>query len=633
MKPGEKLGPFDIEKKIGSGAMGAVYRGRYRKTGQKVAVKVMIAGSIGNETAMARFQREAEILKQLNHRNIVRFYIASQYQGAPYYAMEYIEGEPLDHVMQRRGRLTWEETVELGKQVCAALQHAHDAGILHRDLKPSNLMIAPDGTVKLTDFGIAKDLDVTQLTSANSTVGTAAYMSPEQCKGERNLTHKADLYSLGVVLYELITGQKPFQAETTMDMFLQHVQGEFVRPARLVLDVPVWLDTLICQMLEKKPEHRPFDAAMVGKVLGQIAEKVAAQQSAGVDAAKTRRADRGSASHGVVDEQDKKVARSLMAGMKIRKAKKKRRQKPFFERAWFQGSVLAMFLAGIVFFIIKVFQPATPEQLLRQIESRMNAAKDFDAKLEVRDPGPIKMYLDLYGARDNEETRRVRRLADDLDVDNRWRALKKKGMAGENQQLSNWAAEAQKAEQAGDWEKSEKLWQKLSVPETKDDDDARIWGLVAAWRLQELAAAKSEDDALSVKLQERFQAAVPSESASEPEQHALDALLYEQFKDLPSAQKAWSQFQSKDPGDRSMEKWALLAKKHLRGIKVPDDADEQLAMKTQAIKNVLAFAQKDRSKSESLYHEIVRLYGKDSDPDVHKLVERAQTALAALTSP
>src|SRR5947199_227068 len=121
MKVGQKVGPFDIEKKIGSGAMGSVYCARYRKTGQRVAIKIM-----------------------------------------------------------------------------------------------------PDGTLKLTDFGIAKDLDVTQLTNANCTVGTAAYMSPEQCRGERNLTHKSDLYSLGVVLFELLTGHKPFDAETTMDMFLQH---------------------------------------------------------------------------------------------------------------------------------------------------------------------------------------------------------------------------------------------------------------------------------------------------------------------------------------------------------------------------------------------------------------------------
>src|SRR5208282_5154710 len=158
--------------------------------------------------------------------------------------------------------------------------------------KPSNLMVTPDGNLKLTDFGIAKDLDVTQLTAANATVGTAAYMSPEQCRGEKNLSHKSDLYSLGVVLYELLTGRKPFKAETTIDMFLQHVQGSFERPARIAMEIPVWLDTIVCQLLEKKPEHRPYDAAMVSRALNQVAEKVAALQSAGVDVAKARFADR-----------------------------------------------------------------------------------------------------------------------------------------------------------------------------------------------------------------------------------------------------------------------------------------------------------------------------------------------------
>ena len=122
------------------------------------------------------------------------------------------------------------------------MQHAHEHGIVHRDLKPSNLMILADGTLKLTDFGIAKDLDRTALTEANCTVGTAAYMSPEQCKGERNLTHKSDLYSMGVMFYELLTGRKPFNAENAMDMFLQHCNAEVERPSRIVLDIPVWLD-------------------------------------------------------------------------------------------------------------------------------------------------------------------------------------------------------------------------------------------------------------------------------------------------------------------------------------------------------------------------------------------------------
>src|SRR2546428_13309661 len=147
MQVGQKIGPFDIEKKIGSGAMGSVYLARYRKTGQRVAIKMMLMGMADNDVSLARFEREAEVLKQLDHQNIVRFYIASQFQGTPYYAMEYVEGEALDQALERKGRLTWEEVVELGQQVCAALQHAHDQGIVHRDLKPSNLMITPDGTL------------------------------------------------------------------------------------------------------------------------------------------------------------------------------------------------------------------------------------------------------------------------------------------------------------------------------------------------------------------------------------------------------------------------------------------------------------------------------------------------------
>src|SRR5262249_26088892 len=254
------------------------------KTGQRVALKFIAAGAAANPRQFDRFEREAEILKQLKHPNIVRMFGHGKHQKLPYYAMEYIEGQTLQQVLEGRGRLPWEEVVALGKQLCSALQHAHDQGIIHRDLKPSNLMVLPGGRLKLTDFGIAKDLDVTQLTSANCTVGTASYMSPEQCKGERNLTHKSDLYSLGVVLYELLTGEKPFDADNAMDMFLKHVKGKFEGRSRLAMDIPPWLDTLVCQLLEKKPEKRPFDATVVASALDQVVEKVTAQQSAGVDA-------------------------------------------------------------------------------------------------------------------------------------------------------------------------------------------------------------------------------------------------------------------------------------------------------------------------------------------------------------
>ena len=292
MLVGKRIGPFIVDKELGAGAMGAVYRGRHAESGAKVAIKVVGLSLTGNATALKRFKRETSILKQLDHPNIVKLLATGKVQGTPLFVMEFVEGESLDRVMERRGRISWEDLIPLGQQLCAALQHAHDKGIIHRDLKPANIMMLKDGTIKLTDFGIAKDIDVTALTGANSTVGTAAYMSPEQCRGSADISPQSDLYSMGVMFFELITGRKPFLAETVMDMFMQHTQGQFPRPSKIVMDIPIWLDKLICQLLEKKPEDRPFNASKVGEALGKVKEKWESQQSAGLEAAKKRRADR-----------------------------------------------------------------------------------------------------------------------------------------------------------------------------------------------------------------------------------------------------------------------------------------------------------------------------------------------------
>src|SRR5262249_14876090 len=159
-------------------------------------------------------------------------------------------------------------------------------------------------------------------------------------------------YSLGVLFYELITGKKPFFAETPMDMFLQHVQGTFERPSRLVLDLPVWLDTLICQLLEKKPEQRPFDAATVAAALDRIQEKVEAQQSAGVDAVRSRAADRPR-EQARLDAEDKEAARSLLG--KKRKKGRKKSSVPFHQRLWFKAGLFSALLVGIGFVFYLAF--------------------------------------------------------------------------------------------------------------------------------------------------------------------------------------------------------------------------------------------------------------------------------------
>jgi eukaryotic-like serine/threonine-protein kinase len=383
MRAGQQIGPFVVDRELGSGAMGSVFRARHTGTSEFVAIKIVAPGLSSNSTIMARFQREAAILKQLRHRNIVRLVATGKFQGTPFYAMEYVDGESLDHVIERRGRLTWEEVVEFGQQLCAALQHAHEAGIIHRDLKPSNVMIVPDGTVKLTDFGIAKDMDRTQLTAAQCTVGTAAYMSPEQFKGERDLTAKSDLYNMGVMFYELLTGNKPFNADNAMDMFMQHLTGTFERPSRRVLDIPIWLDNLVCQLLEKSPDKRPVNAEMVGRALSHVKERVLTLQSAGVEAARTRNVDRPPGQR--LEEEDKDAARTLLG-----RKKRKKKKVPFYQRRWAQAFVLSALLVGIVFVIWRALQPPSPDQLY----ARAAAFDDPERRDTAQDA--MKEFLERY---------------------------------------------------------------------------------------------------------------------------------------------------------------------------------------------------------------------------------------------
>src|SRR5512135_266345 len=194
---GEQLGSYRIEAILGTGAMGVVYRAINDSTGRQAAVKV-ISGEVGQKGKLhERFRREAEILQQFRHPNIVRFLALGRFKGTSYFAMEFVPGETLEQMLRRRGPFPWREVVDLGIQLCDALHYAHEHGVVHRDLKPSNLMITTGGELKLTDFGIAKDLDATALTATGRTLGTAAYMAPEQIRGTPAISHKTDLYAMG----------------------------------------------------------------------------------------------------------------------------------------------------------------------------------------------------------------------------------------------------------------------------------------------------------------------------------------------------------------------------------------------------------------------------------------------------
>ncbi len=215
---------------------------------------------------LARFQREIEILRQLDHPNIVRFRESGQQDTQYYFVMEYVPGPSFETLLTQQRRLPWPEVLDLACQIAPALKHAHDRGIIHRDLKPSNLLRAPTdknspdsaGLVKLTDFGIASVFASPHLTVTGGVVGTAEYLSPEQAAG-KPVTRRSDLYSLGVVLYTLLTGRTPFVGDA-LDLLHKHRFAQFDRPVRLVPEVPHELDGIVCHLLEKDPANRPGDS-------------------------------------------------------------------------------------------------------------------------------------------------------------------------------------------------------------------------------------------------------------------------------------------------------------------------------------------------------------------------------------
>jgi hypothetical protein len=279
---GERLGSWIIDRELGRGGMGCVYLA-HRDDGDgppQAAIKVLVAELAADPGFGQRFQREIAVLRQLDHPNIVRFLESGLHDGRSFYAMEYVEGPSFETLRERRGRLPWPEVLDLALQITPALKHAHDRGIIHRDIKPSNLMRAPRsasdpseyGLVKLTDFGIASLFASPHLTVTGVVVGTAEYLSPEQAAG-KPVTRRSDLYSLGVVLYTLLTGRTPFEGEV-LDLLHKHRFAQFDRPARLVPELPADLDEIVCQLLEKDPSRRPPDGAILFRQLDSLRRKL-----------------------------------------------------------------------------------------------------------------------------------------------------------------------------------------------------------------------------------------------------------------------------------------------------------------------------------------------------------------------
>jgi len=286
------FGEYTVTKKLGEGGMGAVYLATQQAIGQEIAIKVLHGRSAKNDELVKRFNREAKAVSRLTHPNIIRVFIFGRTEeGLIYLAMEFVKGTSLREEIARVTRMSEMRAITILKQTLSALSEAHDIGIIHRDLKPDNILLTnyrgEEDFVKVLDFGIAKVQDPTgapeqKLTQAGVVYGTPEYLSPEQAQA-LELDHRSDVYSLGCILYEMVTGQVPFSAPTAVNILMMHVYEEVKPPRSKYAGVSPEMEKIILKAMAKKPEDRyqsamAFFEALVGREQALVRDGEAAPQ-------------------------------------------------------------------------------------------------------------------------------------------------------------------------------------------------------------------------------------------------------------------------------------------------------------------------------------------------------------------
>ena len=265
-------GRYRIMRKLGSGGMADVYLAEDEELGRRVAIKILNDKYAPDEQFVERFRREAKNAAGLSHPNIVSIYDRGEAEGTYYIAMEYLDGRSLKELVVARGPLPIADAIAATRQVLAALRFAHRKGVVHRDIKPHNVMADADGRLKVTDFGIAR-AGVSQMTEAGSIIGTAQYLSPEQARGA-SVDQRSDLYSMGIVLYEMLTGEVPFTGESPVEIAMKHLSDTPRPPSLLRPDIPPDLDMVVLRALAKNPDDRFQTAEEMDAELERVAAGV-----------------------------------------------------------------------------------------------------------------------------------------------------------------------------------------------------------------------------------------------------------------------------------------------------------------------------------------------------------------------
>ena len=378
----EKVGPYIIDKKVGAGGMGTVYRAHHEETDHEVAVKVLPASLAREAGFVLRFEREVEAMKKVKNRNIVEFFENGKTDDGTYYlSMEYVEGETLTARLGRQRKLKWREVIDISVQICSALKAAHDAGVIHRDLKPSNLMIRKDEVVKLTDFGVAHVFASTRLTKTGGIIGTAEYMSPEQAAGKRT-TKRSDLYSLGAVMYVMLTGRPPFTGNTATDITHKHIYGQFDLPSRYSPGIPRQLEDVIVRLMKKDPEQRYPDAFVLLKALEVIEKREDYKAEANVTQVVGAPVDTESTLVPSDEEEIGPGGATLMRDMMRLELERENRETTFsrvLNNTWVLIGLLALLIAGGFYFV--------------RPNSGLSAQERFDEGVELLSAKPGNGWL------------------------------------------------------------------------------------------------------------------------------------------------------------------------------------------------------------------------------------------------
>jgi hypothetical protein len=392
-----------------------------------------------------------------------------------------------------------------------------------------------------------------------------------------------------------------------------------------VLEIPVWFDTLVCQLLEKKPEQRPRDAAMVAQALEQVQEKVATLKSAGVDAAQRRRVD-PSTGRGPSDETDRQAARMILTGlgkMKVRRQKKK--GGPPVERKWLQAVGIVLLLGAIGGFVYWQTRPPSADKLYEHAKKLMTS--DSPEDWEKGRDGPVEEYLHRYPTRTDEQAREVQSWADKVDLlrsEQQMLNRRKWNITPDNEAEAN-VRRALDREDAGDLAEARRFWQEVRTRK----DESRVWGLLGDKRVHDLDEVAGRERQLRDRVQAVRRLGAGQLPEKDPERQAAWALYYEEFGDQPAAFDLWKLIKEHQRKDGAERPWHLLAAQKCRELEkdLPASPEDRKVQRTELISGKLTQAEQGR-EPRMVYNDIVTLYGNENDyPELKELVAKAREGL------